>query len=198
MDIYSFYVYAYLRQDNTPYYIGKGKSYRAWSKSHKINLPKNKNKIIIVEKNLSEIGALALERRLIRWYGRKDLNTGILQNMTDGGEGSTGWSKERKNLYSKSTKKMWENNNSTFNSKEFRESVSLKTKEQWKNKETREKIIKGLSKNYLVSDPQGNTYKVKGLTEFCRQNGLVNKNMFSVSCGNRPHYKGWKCKKIIE
>lgn len=87
-----FYVYAYLRDDNTPWYIGKGKEDRAWSHRNKeqSNTPADHSKIVIMETNLTEVGAFALERRYIRWYGRKNKNTGILRNLTAGGEGANG------------------------------------------------------------------------------------------------------------
>lgn len=91
MNIY--YIYAYIRSKDsktakagTPYYIGKGKDRRAYKKHEGIQKPSDSNFIIIMENNLSELGALALERRYIKWYGRKDINSGILHNRTDGGD----------------------------------------------------------------------------------------------------------------
>ena len=90
-----YYTYAYLREDGTPYYIGKGKNNRAYVKHQKgIHLPKDKSRIIFLKQNLTEEEAFKHEIYMIAVFGRKDLGTGILYNRTDGGEGPSNPSPE--------------------------------------------------------------------------------------------------------
>jgi hypothetical protein len=87
-----YYTYAYLREDRTPYYIGKGKGNRIFSSNNRIiRTPKNKNMIIFLKKNLTEEEAFKHEIYMIAILGRKDLGEGILHNKTNGGDGISGY-----------------------------------------------------------------------------------------------------------
>ena len=88
MNIY--YVYQYVRDDKTPYYIGKGSKRRAWEKHKRANgsdlRPKDFSKIKIVKEGLTQKEAWDLETLLIAKY-KRIVDGGILVNCNLGGEG---------------------------------------------------------------------------------------------------------------
>ncbi len=130
----NYYVYEYIRPDGTPYYIGKGSGNRAFIRKNKRGRPIDNDMIRFIKKNLSEGEALELEKKLIKYYGRKDLGTGILINLTDGGEGISNPSSETR--YKMSLAKRNE-------SKETRNKRSLAAKNRLRNplsEETKQKI----------------------------------------------------------
>lgn len=174
-----YYVYAYLRQsDGTPYYIGKGKKYRAWDsvdhRKHGISTPKNKSLIVLLEANLTQIGAAALERRMISWYGRIDKNSGILRNKTDGGDGGTGI------VYS-----------------EVQREKMRKAKLGKKQKANHIKnMIDAKSREWIITDPSGREMKIKNLANFARDNNLITSCLYRVSMGKRKSHKGYSVKPL--
>jgi hypothetical protein len=84
VDAETFYTYLWLRDDGTPYYVGKGHGKRAYRKG----CPPHDR--ILVQPHPSEQDAFAAEIFLILYFGRKDLGAGCLRNLTDGGEGASG------------------------------------------------------------------------------------------------------------
>ena len=90
-----YYVYAHHKaSDNQPFYIGKGKDKRAYSKKGRSSFWKKVTDkydwyVSILHSNLSEQDALNKEVELIALYGRRDNGTGILVNLTDGGESTS-------------------------------------------------------------------------------------------------------------
>lgn len=99
-----FYIYMYLDQDNTPFYIGKGCGDRykiqkhAWNSHNYNSFLKRKIKkigvtnikIYFLHKNLTEEAAFRQEKYWIKYIGRRSAKEGTLCNLTDGGEGMSG------------------------------------------------------------------------------------------------------------
>jgi len=114
-----FYVYKLIDPNNMiPFYIGKGKDFRY---KHHFNFNSNKNKnnhkinkikkiistggeviIEIIFRSDDEKRVIEKEKEMILKYGRRDNGTGILTNLTDGGEGLSGYkpSDDLKNIWS--------------------------------------------------------------------------------------------------
>ncbi|MBB6299931.1 AP2 domain-containing protein [Rhizobium leucaenae] len=94
-----FYVYAWLRPCGTPFYIGKGRGKRAARMKRgiifknivaKIKRDGLEPTIVKLHEGLTEIEAFEIERSEIAKYGRREFG-GLLVNLTEGGEGSSGF-----------------------------------------------------------------------------------------------------------
>jgi len=157
----NFYTYAYLRDDGTPYYIGKGKGGRAYKKHKRTNNRDlrplkdgfiDKDRILILKKNISEEEAFKHEVYMINLFGRKDLGTGILCNMTYGGEGVSGF--------------------------------------DWNN-ERRQDISKRISKPFRLVSPELKLVEGINLYYFCEKNKLIQSSLCEVIKGTRKHHRLW-------
>jgi hypothetical protein len=104
------YVYIHKRNDNNQiFYVGIGSDTDYKRASDKKSRNRYWNFIVkkvgfkfeIIEDNLSWEDASEREKYWIKIYGRKDLNEGILVNMTDGGDGLNNPSGEIKEKYKK-------------------------------------------------------------------------------------------------
>ena len=85
------FVYAYIRTDGSPYYVGVAShAYRPIKKDHTVGVPADRRRIRIMRSGLTWEQAASWERRYIAHYGRLDIKTGILRNRTEGGEGTCG------------------------------------------------------------------------------------------------------------
>lgn len=86
-------IYRHIKPCGEVFYIGIGKGKRPYIKSNRSKFWKdtvNKYcyKTEIIYNTTSWEDACELESFLIQLYGRKDLNTGTLVNLTDGGDGT--------------------------------------------------------------------------------------------------------------
>lgn len=82
------------KTDNSVFYVGIGNKNRPNCKNRNNLWQKIANKygykVEILAVGLTLEKAILLEKDLISYYGRKNNNTGVLANLTDGGEGQYG------------------------------------------------------------------------------------------------------------
>ncbi len=144
-----YYVYAHLRKDGTPYYIGKGKGDRAYAKKRPYK-PNDLSRITIIEQNLTEDQAFDLEIELIAKYGRRDLGTGILRNKTAGGDGVRERVIPESELQQRSERMTGDKH---FNFGKFGNENPA-------------------AKEYIVITPSNEVIKIKGLNQYCKEHSL--------------------------
>jgi hypothetical protein len=127
-----FYIYVHCRPSGEPFYVGKGYGNRAHyfsylrNKHHKHVVAKHgKENILVYTRNCkSESHAHANEKWMIAWCRAQGFR---MTNMTDGGEGVSGWTTPVK-LRRKIAIRMLGNTNSEGNvhSTETREKIAIK------------------------------------------------------------------------
>ena len=154
-------VYRHRRLDtNEIFYIGIGNDKRPYDFNKRSKwwlkiFNKTKINVEIIAKNLTREDACELEMFLISEYGRRDLGTGSLVNMTDGGDtGGLGAvrtqehkdaiarSNSKRNVSDKTRKKMSliHKGKTVYFSKEHKENLSIANKNRIVSNETKEKL----------------------------------------------------------
>ena len=200
---YRFYTYAYLREDRTPYYIGKGNGRRIYeNKGRPCGKPKDKNRIIFLKQNLTEEDAFKHEVYMIFVFGRKDLGTGILHNKTDGGEGISGAIRSeetRKKLREAMKGKYFGKDNPFYgktHSQETREKISKANTGKTHSQETKIKMSKEKigekhhkSNYWKIAFADGRIIIQCGLYTWAKENGYNSSSIYRVHMGEYKKHK---------
>lgn len=203
-------VYRHRRLDTGEiFYIGVGKKgKRAYAKNGRSLLWRNivnkygyKVEIIVSFKFYED--ALNLEKAYIAKYGRLNLGTGPLVNLTDGGEGSLGvkCSEETRAKLSVKSKEMWKADG-------HRDKISQALKGRKVSPETVAKIIEAqkgkkcptISRVVLQFDLEGNYLNTFDSTRDAARKTGTSKTGVAYACGGKRKSSGgyiWKYKNEI-
>jgi len=100
-------------------------------------------------------------------------------NSTQGGDGANSED------VSKRMKTMWKDPNSAFNTVKFRNYIIEKNKKLY-------------SKEYFITEPNGNSFVIKNLRDFCRNAALDHSGMVKVAKGVNSNCKGYQCRYLHE
>jgi hypothetical protein len=196
----NWYVYRHIRLDkNEPFYIGIGNK-KNYARAYQIKpdrrntiwnkiFSKTEIEVEIILDNLTKSQASEKEKEFIQLYGRKDLNSGCLCNMTDGGDGI--WnclrSDETKN---KLREQKLGSKNPMFGKTQsvetkFKRSISLtgqKRSDDVKKKQSLSSVKSGQAKSVDVFEYDSGEYvgRYYAIAEACRVLGFYHSNSKAV------------------
>lgn len=185
-----FYTYKhYKADDNTVFYVGKGKLDRCLHRKDRSQwwyntVNKHGYYIIIDEINLTEEQAFAREKELVSIYGRKQYG-GLLINLTDGGEGVSGKifteeERQQKSIYMKNHPEQWAE---CIGKKAYGEDNPNYGNRGSKNP---------MAKHVYKCDLQGNLIKeYNSLVEAAEENNTQGSSISAVCLGKRHQLKGF-------
>jgi hypothetical protein len=198
-----FYVYVHTLPDGTPFYVGKGSEGRATSttgrstwwhrtvKKHYGNEFPHHNVLI---ENITEADAFAKETEMIGLYGRKDKSLGPLVNMTDGGDGHTGYI-----MTDESKRKLSDRKKGMKFSEEHKKRLSDAAKNRMllNPSDTAAKVNSmAKARRTFTAAILENTFSkersvVTNVSEFARKNKLHQGHISDVISGSRTSHKKW-------
>jgi len=171
-----YYTYAYLREDRTPYYIGRGKhhsgcKYHRMPQKHACGVPPTERRIVLKD-NLSKEEAVKHEEYLIDLFGLVWDETGILRNYVRDSRGGSyvgrKLSEETKQKMSLAMKKRWENGD--YDSDEYRNKISESNKKNPRVKqhseETKRKISESLKLKKLGQSEESRKKRSESLKQW--------------------------------
>ncbi len=197
-----YYIYSYLRENHSPYYIGKGSGKRAYTKGPKeVKPPKDKSRVKIIKADLTEEEAFLLEKLYILMFGRVDLGTGILRNKSDGGDGASGYivspeeRKRRSERMKGVTRPRWiydkiaASNTGKKASTETRVKQSVAKKGKTCTEEHKRNVSKAKASPHKITFVDGREIIVENIMDFCKQSSYKYSGIYNVKLGYRKFYK---------
>jgi hypothetical protein len=197
-----YYVYFYLREDYSPYYVGKGSGKRSYTKGPKeVKPPKDKSRVKIIKADLTEEEAFLLEKLYILMFGRIDLGTGILRNKSDGGDGASGRiaspeeRRKRSERMKGVTRPQWiyekiaASNTGKKASAETRAKQSAARKGRKCTEEHKRNVSKAKASPHKITFADGREIIVENLMNYARETDYHFTGLYNVKLGYRKKHK---------